>query len=159
MIARVDDDLGLSAELQLLSALRGEADLLANRYAPIAELQPAIPTNGGFNRRMLWQAAAVIVASVAILVWQFGRPWRAVVQPSEVASSRHADASPISGNAIVGSAAATAASAKLRLTAPDPIEVRRTQGIAEVGIDAPADRHPPANQLEMLRCNSAVLKK
>jgi hypothetical protein len=156
-----DDDLGLSAELQLLGAqLRGEADLLANRYAPTAEIQPAKPAYSRFRRRMLWQAAAVAVAGLAILVWQFGRPWRASTRLSEVVSAPHDGVSPIVAGGIADTASVNPASAKSRTAVSDSSEFRRTQGIAEVGIDAPAtDRHPPANQLEMLRLQLSGFEK
>jgi hypothetical protein len=158
------DDLGMSAELRILeSRLRGEADMLAERYLPPAQTSPADPSeivHGRLNRRLLWTACMATAASLALMVWQFERPQHDAPAANAIAdqssTARHLSATTTNGVAVDGQATKEDS----HLSGHDANELRPRQGIAEVGIEAPAaERHPPANQLEMLRIQLTGFEK
>lgn len=157
-----DEELGLSAELQVLAShLRGEADSLAGRYAPASRAASASARNRGFGRRWVWQFGAAAVAGLALVAWQIDRwaqsPHVAIVVQSPTSGPVVAPQQPtiaaIPQTASVPLAPPVLSSASPSSTANvDPAAFRHSQGVAEVGIDAPAvERHPPADQVEMLR--------
>jgi hypothetical protein len=170
-----DEELGLSAELQILAAhLRGEADSLANRYAPAS--CPTSPPIGErrfarpFVRGWIWQSMAVAVAGLVLLAWQIDR-WQesppaaaadAVVQTAipGVAVATHQQIVQSAPSALVSAVPPSPAAVSPSHTAASPAAIRHTQGIAEVGIDGPAvERHPPADQVEMLRIQALGFEK
>lgn len=145
-----DDDLGLPAELQMLAAeLRGEADMLAERYVPAGA--PSHFDERRSMRRWIWRGIAVSLAGIALLTWQIERSPESP-RPTAAAQT-NALPSGVSTDAIRTISQAVPPS-------PDPAAIRRTQGIAEVGMDQPAaDRHTPADQIEMLRMQLSGFEK
>ncbi|HEX3997692.1 MAG TPA: hypothetical protein VHX65_03980 [Pirellulales bacterium] len=172
------EESGLSAEMQVLAAhLRGEADSLAERYAPAISSTPDATVKGSpardrrLMRRWLWQSTAVGVAGLALLVWQVERRHEssrstapsittapitasATVDLKRSPSSHEASAPPVPPAMV-----ATHGSPK-NASEPDPAAIRHTQGVAEVGIEPVAvERHPPVDQIEMLRLQVSGFEK
>jgi hypothetical protein len=171
-----DEELGLSAELQVLAShLRGEADVLDERYAPAARVASPTEQNRHVARRWVWQYVAVGLAGLALMAWRIER-WQAsppvvpaesvaqtatpsdatvasLQQPTHVASTTPSPHVPLASPVLSSGSANNAVAA-------DPVPIRHSQGIAEVGIDEPAvDRHPPADQVEMLRIQTLGFEK
>jgi hypothetical protein len=169
MGAAVDEELGLSAELQVLAShLRGEADSLAERYAPSTSPQPQSVHERRSMRRWMWQSMAVGMAGLALLAWRIER-WQqsppAAPVPVAVQSETHAIVQSTPPVAVLpanvaSSSVAPSSAARASVASTDPAVLRHSQGIAEVGIDAPAvERHPPADQVEMLRIQVSGFEK
>ena len=169
MSSAAEEELGLSAELQVLAShLRGEADSLAERYASPTPSQPQSAHERRLMRRWMWRCMAAGVAGLALLAWRIER-WQQMTPaaPLPVAAQ-------IETHAIVRSTLPVAVApaqrahgfrrAIFRCASKCRIGrsavLRHSQGIAEVGIDAPAiERHPPADQVEMLRIQVSGFEK
>jgi len=170
-----DEELGLSAELQVLAAhLRGEADALGDRYAPAVRATSPTEQNRRVGRRWVWQCVAVGLSGLALLAWRIDR-WQAsppaALVESVAQTAAHGDAA-VAPPQQSTPVASTAPAVSVPLAPPvlpsnspsnaaaDPATLRHTQGIAEVGIDEPAaERHPPADQVEMLRIQALGFEK
>jgi hypothetical protein len=158
------DDLALPAELRILeSRLRGEADMLAERHSPAAQISSPDPSEivrGRLNRRLLWTACLATAASLALMVWQFERPQDRVPPGNAIVNHSSPTSAPPAQPANSVSADNRVTQGRARPSGAEASELRHTQGIAEVGIEAPAaERHPPANQLEMLRMQLTGFEK
>jgi hypothetical protein len=159
-----DEELGLSAELQVLAShLRGEADSLAERFAPATSPQSDSVQDHPIRRRWMWQSMAVGVAGLAILTWQIDR-WQQSPPQSPTESIAQTETHGVVVEPLLQSGRSTPAASisftPASVAASDPAAMRHSQGIAEVGIDAPAvERHPPADQVEMLRIQVTGFEK
>jgi len=165
--AAPDEELGLSAELQVLAShLRGEADSLAERYAPSTSPQPHAVDDHRLMRRWMWPSVAIGVAGLALLAWRIDR-WQqsppVAPTPSVAQLGTHsavADLHQPSDSSASPATVAPASVAPASVASTDPAVLRHSQGIAEVGMDAPAvERHPPADQVEMLRIQVSGFEK
>jgi hypothetical protein len=109
----------------------------------------------------MWPGVAAGLAGMALLAWQIDRWQQAttvaesvvhVAAPAMVVAPQQQNARPAPAPAVAPARVLPGNALPSNIVATDPTAIRHTQGVAEVGIEGPAiERHPPPEQVEMLR--------